>query len=579
MRSCWYGWVIAGLMCLGHAQVLATSAGLSWTLQAWGSPAPTAEATPRKGCPELSGATPVLYAKGKTVAGAGAELILPSVLKAGRAYEFSFVALAPKGSVSLDLFFRKDAAFYDTGAIRLVQVTDQWQRFTLRGVYDGPGAGSVRLDLRAPGGAVCVAQPSLTEMRFQDVGSDGEMRAVSDRFFGVHLNQLGRHTEWPAFEPDVVRLWASGTEWNKLQPDNQRIDWRHNVYAQRLEFLSKFVISRGRRSELIMTLGMTPIWAGRKLASGPCVSSPYGAGSCMPPENMESWRSFVSAVVTRYKDRIRIWELWNEADVPLHWSGSVSDLIALTRAASEEIKKIQPDAVVIGPNVTTVGMRLLHDFLAGGGGRLVDGLSFHAYLSRSPGQSASAVRNLHEILKYHGLQGKPIWNTEANTSCGASDPQDRLLSRGACDLTPSEAIAQNYLMQAALGVQNISYYTWEGAETAHGGAGLVQSNFETLTQEGRTMQGLVDLLRGARVRELTPGSLGVEMVEIVRDKQICRAFWSSTGKSVILDESDMRSGWTPAKFWRQDPTAGQDASGKTLAGNWPVLLCKSSPRS
>jgi len=572
-------WVALAWMALtGHSAVAAPAAELNWALQAWG-PA-VAEATPGRGCPELPGASPLYYAKTSMPTGSGAELIVPTVLKPGHAYEFSFSVMSPKskGPVPLDFFFRKDSPYYDTGAIRLIQATDKWQRFSLRGVYGGPGTGSVRLDLRTLGTAVCVAQPLLTELRAQDVGGDGEARPVSDHFFGVHLNRLGRHNSWPEFEPDVVRLWDSGTTWHFLQPDNEAIDWRRNPSAQRLEYMSKFVVSRGRRSELIMNLGMTPPWAGRKVADNPCAGNGYGVGTCLPPADMASWRSFVRTLVTRYKDRMAIWEIWNEADVPMHWGGSMQDLVDLTRAASEEIRKVQPNAVVIGPNVTAIGMRFLHDFLVAGGGKYVDAVSVHTYLARAPGESGTAIRNLRELLKHLGMADKPIWNTEANTSCGVTGPQDQLLSRAPCDLSKSEGIAQAYLMQAALGVQNISFYTWEGIGTEYGGSGLVQADYETPTAEGRTMQSLVDLMRGATVREIRPATPGVDMVELVRDKQACRAFWSHTGQTLVLNEPDMRTGWERSKSWPAD-RASLDEPGKTRVSNWPAVWCKPLPKS
>jgi beta-glucosidase/6-phospho-beta-glucosidase/beta-galactosidase len=41
----------------------------------------------------------------------------------------------------------------------------------------------------------------------------------------------------------------------------------------------------------------------------------YGEGPAPPTNNeraMAAWLRFVEAVVTRYKDKIRYWEIWNE---------------------------------------------------------------------------------------------------------------------------------------------------------------------------------------------------------------------------------------------------------------------------
>ncbi|MEY4763913.1 MAG: hypothetical protein RI907_586 [Pseudomonadota bacterium] len=551
----------------------AQAATPNWTMQVWGQGV-VADGAPSKACPDYPGAVPYLFTVKAAPAGTGAELIVPGVLQPGHAYQFSFAVMAPKAPVALDAFFRKDGPYYDAGVIRTVQVTDRWQRVTLRGVHASMGLGSVRLALRNLGTAVCVAAPQIAEIAEQDVGGEAKLQAVSPHFFGVHLNKLGRHVQWPDYEPDVVRLWAAGTEWNNVQPSKDAIDWRRNPHAQRLEFLSKFVISRGRRSELIMTLGMTPRWAGRKAPVGACGGTGFGEGSCLPPEDMDTWRAFVRNVAARYKERIKIWEIWNESDVPQHWSGDIKDLVELTKVASEEIRRVAPRAIVIGPNFTSLGLRAMHEFLLAGGGQHVDGLSIHAYMPRSPGINGAVIRNLRESLGYMGLADKLIWNTESNTSCGATAPEDLGMSRNPCVLSPSEAIAQTYLLQASMGVQNISFYTWEGAEQEYGGSALVQADYETPTEAGQTMRALTDLLRGASVREIKPASPGVAMVEVVREQKVCRAAWSLSERNVALVDPTLKK-WELMRSWPRNKPVATDEQGGGKVGAWPIVWCKS----
>ena len=66
--------------------------------------------------------------------------------------------------------------------------------------------------------------------------------------------------------------------------------------------------------------GMTPGWA----AQDRNAKSHYFVGASSPPADIEDWRAYVRAVATRYKGRIRYWELWNEVNDKLFYSGAVS---------------------------------------------------------------------------------------------------------------------------------------------------------------------------------------------------------------------------------------------------------------
>src|SRR5262249_50794816 len=65
----------------------------------------------------------------------------------------------------------------------------------------------------------------------------------------------------------------------------------------------------------------TPAWA-----AGSC--SP-GSSCTAPPDNIEDWKDFVTALVQHYNGKtqphIKYYELWNEFNVQLWWTGKDSD--------------------------------------------------------------------------------------------------------------------------------------------------------------------------------------------------------------------------------------------------------------
>jgi polysaccharide biosynthesis protein PslG len=85
----------------------------------------------------------------------------------------------------------------------------------------------------------------------------------------------------------------------------------------------------------------------------------YGEHPAPPTNNdqaMAAWLRFVEAAITRYKDKIRYWEVWNEPNHRDYWGTppDAADYGRLLRETATVIKPIEPLAKVIGG--ATAGM-------------------------------------------------------------------------------------------------------------------------------------------------------------------------------------------------------------------------------
>lgn len=491
----------------------------AWLPNTWGAMPTLAEARVDEA---LCGANGYYLSLAKQGSGAY-ELTLPGVLTSGQSYSFSVDVRKISGKGWLDVFFRRAGHPYETTAIKTVQPSGDWQSVTLRGIYDANSIGAVRLALRDEGMAVCLRNPTLVHLNEKQVGARAGWQFVPSTFMGVHLNKLGRHNGWPSFHPSIVRMWDTGTTWADLQPRREDTAWAVNDHVLRLDYFWRHVQKAPRPAELLVTLGMTPEWA---VAPGThaCSPAPYGVKACHPPSNLFDWRVHVRGLAQRYKGRIRYWEILNEADLGMHWSGSAAQLLAFVAAASEELKNVDSSNVVIGPNVTTMGFRLLSDFIRLGGASHVDAFSVHGYIGRSPHVLESKLRNLRELLIGQGLT-HPIWNTEAGTSC-LTGVDCQALSNGTHPLDGISALAQAYLIQAELGIANVSYYTWEGGVIDAGGLPLVKSDFKNETSAGTALRLLSQWMEGAQVRSEDSGLMGVRRMGLNGNVGKCTVWWA-----------------------------------------------------
>lgn len=141
-----------------------------------------------------------------------------------------------------------------------------------------------------------------------------------------------------------------------------------------------------------------------------------GAGVAEVTENKEAfaaWLKYVEAVVTRYKDTITEWEIWNEPNG--HGSEEYATLLMKT---SETVKKVQPDAVIMGLSLAGVGLKfpqgVLETLKKNGKLDCIDLLTYHPY-NRNPDASYPEVEKLREMVDsfnpkielYQGENGCP----------------------------------------------------------------------------------------------------------------------------------------------------------------------------
>lgn len=281
---------------------------------------------------------------------------------------------------------------------------------------------------------------------------------IPPAYFGLHIHDA-QLSAWPAIPFGAWRLWdAQGSVWPDLEP--QKGQWN-------FERLDKYVESaHGRSVEILLPLAHSPAWASAR----PDEPSAYGPGWAAEPRDIADWRNYVRRVGQRYKGVVRYYEVWNEPNVKRFYSGSVEQLVALTRAAREELKAIDPTVVVVSPSyVDPTGLKQLDEFLARGGGKYVDVIGFHFYAtSERPEDMLSMIQRVRRVMEKRGVGGKPLWNTEVGwiiaTSRGPIDPVKVGFPRETPVLNAEEAsayVARSLILSWAAGVNRLYWYAWD----------------------------------------------------------------------------------------------------------------------
>ena len=102
------------------------------------------------------------------------------------------------------------------------------------------------------------------------------------------------------------------------------------------------------------------------------------------PEAIEAFQRYVRFVVTRFKDRVNQYEVWNEWNTgfgtnPPQNHGDATAYVKLLARTYATIKAINPHARVIGGSVAGADLTWCKQFFAAGGLRYLDAFSVHSY--------------------------------------------------------------------------------------------------------------------------------------------------------------------------------------------------------
>ncbi|MBE3561771.1 MAG: hypothetical protein IMW89_21490, partial [Ktedonobacteraceae bacterium] len=165
----------------------------------------------------------------------------------------------------------------------------------------------------------------------------------------------------------------------------------------------------------LLGLGLRPIvelsFMPHALAAKPAETVFTYRGIISPPANWQQWaelnHQFASYLVERYGiEEVSRWgfEVWNEANLRVFWTGSQHDYFKLYELAARAIKSVDPRLLVGGP--ATAAAEWIGDFLKFVQQEKVplDFISTHTY--------GNLPLDFRPLLNAHGLKHVKIWWTE-----------------------------------------------------------------------------------------------------------------------------------------------------------------------
>jgi len=332
-------------------------------------------------------------------------------------------------------------------------------------------------------------------------------------YFGMHIHHADKGTPWPSVPFHEWRLWDAYVTWPYLEP--QQGHWNFQILDSYMAMAEKNGV------EVLLPLGMSPHWASMR----PNEASAYQPGSAAPPREIEDWRTYVKTVAGRYKGRIHQYEIWNEPNLKMFWTGTVDQMLDLTREASRIIHDIDPSAIVVSPSATNVyGVTWLSEFLTRGGGQYVDVIGYHFYvMPQPPEEIVSLVHRVKQIAEDHGVGAKPLWNTETGWSAPKPFPSDEL---GAAYL------ARAHVLAWSAGVERFYWYSWDNHTWVS--IETTEKDNRTLKLAGKAYEVIYKWLVGAELKECNQDRKHTWTCSLERDGEPQWIIWNPDQSEVFI---------------------------------------------
>ena len=233
---------------------------------------------------------------------------------------------------------------------------------------------------------------------------------------GVGFEKLDRK----AFDPEnAYQLIADlGVHYIRLQSGWQRTEREKGIYDFAwLDAIVDRFLSQGQEPWIDLCYGND--------LYNESARTYYGAVGCAPitsDEEKAAWIRYVETLVGRYRNRVKWYEIWNEADGQWCWKHgpNAAEFGDFTIATANAIHRADPEAKVIGGVVSWIRMPFLKEMFERGAADAVDAISFHRY-------KADELSALQEIRALRALINQ--YNPKVQIIQGESGTQSD--SRGA----------------------------------------------------------------------------------------------------------------------------------------------------
>ncbi|KHK90023.1 hypothetical protein LK12_19265 [Novosphingobium malaysiense] len=211
-------------------------------------------------------------------------------------------------------------------------------------------------------------------------------------------------------------------------------------------------------------------------------------------------------------------------------------MAALTNAACEEIRSIDPNVSIISPSITLGGIDFFRHYFQSVDKSCIDIVSIHYYINNNNNKdgfdkpSIRFLKRVKELMRKVGLSDRPIWNTEFGVACSAG--KNGCMSPSTEQIEAGRLSLFRYLfIMAAENVQSASYYFWERRPPATPFA-MTRDHRLRLSKNAAIYKKIMNMLQEAVITQAYEKN-GVYVVCIQKRTKRYAAIWSGSSNASL----------------------------------------------
>ena len=272
--------------------------------------------------------------------------------------------------------------------------------------------------------------------------------------FGINSHIASRDPDSRTFGAAIDAMDGAGWaredfQWFRLEPQPGQYDFAH--YDKAMSALA----SRG--VNVIGVIGYPPGWATPEGGDGSSQLSFY-------PPDPGTFAVFASTIVSRYKDRVHHWEIWNEPENGLYFKPAPSPEVytGLLRAVTPAIKQADPGALVLSGGIVPTNLDFIRGMAAAGAWGFFDVLALHPYVDPyAPEAGQIGAGDVTAVKSFvESVGSKPIWATEFGWSTAPADRDPR----GVDQQTQAAYLIRGAALLRDAGVEKVLWYKLKDSE-------------------------------------------------------------------------------------------------------------------